>query len=101
MRESPSFDLMDQLAALGGQLDYFDPHIPEVTATREHAQWMGKRSIDWSAEAVAEYDCVLIVTNHRAFDLEELVGAADLIVDTRNAIVKAGLETEPGQLIKA
>ena len=37
MRESPTFHLMDQLADLGGEIDYFDPHIPEVTPTREHA----------------------------------------------------------------
>jgi UDP-N-acetyl-D-mannosaminuronate dehydrogenase len=34
----------------------------------------------------ARYDCVAILTDHRAFDYEMLTASADLIVDTRNAI---------------
>lgn len=101
MRESPAFELMDGLADLGAEVDYFDPHIPEVTPTREHARWTGTRSVDWSEEAVGSYDCVLISTNHKAFDLEGLLRSADLIVDTRNAVAKAGLTPREGQLVKA
>ena len=101
MRESPSFELMDELTDLGAAVDYYDPHLPDVTPTREHARWTGTRSIKWSDEAIASYDCVLISTNHKAFDLESLVRSADLIVDTRNAIARSGLEAREGQVVKA
>ena len=39
--------------------------------------------------ASREYDCVVIVTDHKAFDYDALVAEADLIVDTRNAIKTA------------
>ncbi|MFM1557672.1 MAG: nucleotide sugar dehydrogenase [Roseibacillus sp.] len=101
MRESPTFDLMDELADLGAQIDYFDPHIPEVTPTREHARWTGTKSIEWTPENIASFDCILIATNHKLFDLESLLESADLIVDTRNAVAKAGLNPRKGQLVKA
>ncbi len=101
MRESPTFHLMDGLAALGAEIDYFDPHIPEITPTREHAAYTGRRSIAWTPENIAAYDCVVIATHHKAFDLASLVEHADRSVDTRNALAKAGVEAKPKQLIKA
>lgn len=101
MRESPTFELLDELADLGADVAYFDPHIPVVGPTREHARWEGMRSIDWSEDAIAQFDCVLIATNHQAFDLESLLRAADLVVDTRNAVAKSGLTPKLGQVVKA
>jgi len=36
--------------------------------------------------AAAESDCVVIVTDHKAFDYASIVERAPLIVDTRNAL---------------
>ena len=101
MRESPTFHLLEELAELGAEVAYYDPHVPVIGPTREHARWAGTRSIEWSEEEVASYDCVLIATNHAAFDLQSLLNAADLVVDTRNAIAKAGLQGAEGQVVKA
>ena len=101
MRESPAFHLLDGLKESGAQVDYYDPHIPEITPTREHAAWTGRRSIEWTPENIASYDCVVIATHHAAFDLAELVEHADLIVDTRNALAKDGVEAREGQLHKS
>lgn len=101
MRESPTFDLMDELADLGAEVSYHDPHIPEIIPTREHARWTGARSVAWAPEAIAAFDCVLIATNHQVFNLPELLESADLVVDTRNAIAKAGLVPREGQVVKA
>ena len=101
MRESPTFDLMDELAGLGADISYYDPHIPEVTPTREHARWTGTQSVEWQREVVEGFDCVLIATNHQAFDLQSLLEWADLVVDTRNAIAKAGLVPRSSQVVKA
>jgi UDP-N-acetyl-D-glucosamine dehydrogenase len=99
MRESPTFELMDRFRDLGAHVDFHDPHVPVVGPTREHMNWAGKESVAWSKETLASYDCVVISTHHAAFDLNELAAAADLIVDTRNAM--AGIAAKEGQVVKA
>lgn len=101
MRESPTFALMDALADLGAEVAYYDPHIPEIIPTREHARWTGARSVEGTPEIIAGFDCVLIATNHRVFDLAGLLESADLVIDTRNAIARAGLTPREGQVVKA
>jgi UDP-N-acetyl-D-glucosamine dehydrogenase len=101
MRASPTFELMDLLSERGAMVDYYDPHISVIGPTREHANWQGKESIKWEQSIVSDYDLVLIATDHKAFNLDELLSWAPLIVDTRNAIGKSGLMTTPGQLWKA
>lgn len=101
MRESPTFQFLDKFESLGAEVDYYDPHIPEISPTREHAEWIGKKSVEWSRDQISGFDVVVISTNHRCFDLSELLDWAPLVVDTRNAIVKAGLQGAAGQVIKA
>jgi UDP-N-acetyl-D-glucosamine dehydrogenase len=43
-------------------------------------------------EAAADADCVVIVTDHSAFDYQGLVARSRLIVDTRNAL--KGIESK-------
>lgn len=86
MRESPSFKIMDLLKQYGAEVDYYDPHIPEITPTREHAEWTGTKSIEWGKEKLEQYDAVIISTNHSDINYEELAECSDCIVDTRNAM---------------
>jgi UDP-N-acetyl-D-glucosamine dehydrogenase len=99
MRESPTFHLMDKLQDLGAVIEYCDPHIPEITPTREHSAWTGKRSIEWREEVVRGFDAVLISTHHAAFDLDQLADWSELIIDTRNAM--SGIEVAEGKLVRA
>lgn len=99
MRESPTFELLDRFQNLGAHVDFYDPHIPIVGPTREHMEWAGKKSIEWSTENLKSYDCVVISTHHNVVNLDELSAAADLIVDTRNAMTKVA--TREGQVVKA
>lgn len=85
-RESPAFALLSLLKDLGGQLDYYDPHIPIIKPTREHMAWSGKRSIAWSKEVIQSYDAIIVCTAHDAVCYEDLGEWAKLIVDTRNAM---------------
>jgi UDP-N-acetyl-D-glucosamine dehydrogenase len=101
MRESPSFELLDGLKDLGAEVDYYDPHIPVVSPTREHAQWTGVKSVSWTHEKISSYDCVVISTNHKAVNLEELRDWSSLIIDTRNAFETIGLKTGNCKLVKA
>jgi len=93
MRESPTFELMDRFTALGASVSYYDPHVPEIGPTREHAKWKGTRSVAWTRDTIAKADAVVIATNHKAFNLRELAEWASLIVDTRDAMRDVPCET--------
>jgi UDP-N-acetyl-D-glucosamine dehydrogenase len=79
VRESPALDVMMLLQRRGGLMTYSDPHVPKLRV----------EGLDLHAspeEAAAQADCVVIVTDHAAFDYRALVERASLIVDTRNAL---------------
>jgi UDP-N-acetyl-D-glucosamine dehydrogenase len=83
-RESPSFELMKLLAAGGAIISYNDPHIPQLPQMRHH-DVPDLESQPLTAEYLAEQDCVLIATDHSAYDYDFIVQHAPLVVDTRNA----------------
>lgn len=85
-RESPSYVLMELLKQHGAEVSYYDPFVPVIKMTREHPQWAGTRSIEWSQEAVSAFDCVLIATAHACVDYKQLADWAQIVVDTRNAM---------------
>jgi UDP-N-acetyl-D-glucosamine dehydrogenase len=98
-RESPSYVLMEMLSERGAKVAYYDPYVPVIRPTREHAHWVGTQSIAWDRETIARYDLVLISTNHACVNYRELAEWAGCIVDTRNAMVN--IPTRPGQVWKA
>ena len=98
-RESPSYILLKKLQSKGAEVAYYDPHIPVIPLTREHAEWAGKRSIAWDQAELESFDTVIISTQHQAVDYQQVADWCLSIVDTRNAM--AGIETKPGQVSKA
>lgn len=86
MRESPTFIVMDLLKGRGATVDYYDPFIPVITPTREHAAWTGTRSVVWNEQTVRSYDAVVICTAHSGLDYAALARWSPCIVDTRNAL---------------
>jgi UDP-N-acetyl-D-glucosamine dehydrogenase len=42
-------------------------------------------SVELSPQTIASYDCLIIATNHSAYDWHTIVPAARLIIDTRGA----------------
>lgn len=86
---------MESLQARGAEVAYYDPYVPVIRPTREHAHWAGTRSVGWDRAAIAAYDLVLIATNHACVDYAELAAWARCIVDTRNAM--ASVATERGR----
>ena len=83
-RESPSFKLMELLSERGAELSYCDPHIPQLPKMRSFDVPELEHNPP-TAEYVGSLDCVLISTDHSAFDWVEIVKNAALVVDTRNA----------------
>jgi UDP-N-acetyl-D-glucosamine dehydrogenase len=83
-RESPSFVLMDLLRERGVELSYNDPHIPSLPDMRHH-DVPDLTSTELTAEFLESQDCVLIATDHSAYDYDFIVKHARLVIDTRNA----------------
>ncbi len=82
-RESPSFELIQQLSDLGAKVDYSDPHIPHTVPVRKHDLQLS--SVEITAQSIASYDAVLLATAHSAFDYDLIAQNAQLVLDTRNA----------------
>ena len=94
MRESPAVELMTLLEEKGAIVNYSDPHVPTFPKMRKYH--FDLESIDITADSIAEYDALLLATNHDKFDYSFIKQHAKLIVDTRgiyreggNNIVKA------------
>jgi UDP-N-acetyl-D-glucosamine dehydrogenase len=83
VRESPSFEIIEKLQDLGAQVDFNDPHVPATHKMRFHD--LQKSSVPLSTEALADYDCVVIATHHKAYDWQLIADHAKLIIATRNA----------------
>lgn len=83
-RESPSFVLMEKLLKLGAELTYNDPHVPSLPKMRAH-ELPAMNSQPLTAEYLSGQDCVLIATDHTAYDYPFIVRHANLVIDTRNA----------------
>ena len=97
-RESPSFELIQRLSALGAEVDYSDPHLPIMKATRRHDY--GLSSVDLTPESIGSFDALVLATNHSAFDYDLIARHAQLVVDTRNAF-KDHAEALGERLIRA
>ena len=79
-RESPALDVMRLLNEKGAMLSYNDPMVPSLRLGRSTL-----KSIEASPAIIAEHDCVIILTDHSAYDIRAIVEAAKLVIDTRNA----------------
>jgi UDP-N-acetyl-D-glucosamine dehydrogenase len=98
-RESPSYKLMELLKERGAEVSYYDPYVPVIRSTREHAAWAGTKSVSWDNETVESFDALLISTAHANVNYEEIGKWAKCIIDTRN--VMKGIEAKSGKIWKA
>jgi UDP-N-acetyl-D-glucosamine dehydrogenase len=97
-RESPGFELMTLLLRKGALVSYNDPHIPTLPSMRHYAlPEMSSQPL--TSDYLQSQDCVLIVTDHSAYDWTFIVNHADLVVDTRNAT--RGVASPAGRLVRA
>jgi UDP-N-acetyl-D-glucosamine dehydrogenase len=97
-RESPGFELMHRLLKKGAVGSYNDPHIPTLPPMR-HYDLPEMTSLALTPENLRAQDCVLVVTDHTAYDWSVVVKHADLIVDTRNAT--AAVAAPAGRVVQA
>ncbi len=84
MRESPTYVIMHLLEEMGAEVEYYDPHIPVIPPTREHAHYTGKKSVAWDELVVRGFDAAVVVTDHRGVDYDALRSWVPVVVDSRN-----------------
>ena len=89
-RESPSFRLIELLEEKGAEVDYNDPYIPITPKMRKHK--VTKQSVPLTKENLSRYDCVVIATDHSAYDARFIVENSNIVVDTRNLTGKSGMK---------
>lgn len=77
VRESPALRIMDRLGAKGAEVRYHDPHVPRFGE---------QQSVPLDIDALRETDCAVLVTDHKALDLDLVIQHCRLVVDTRNAL---------------
>ncbi len=85
VRESPAFKLMHLLEERGATVSYHDPYVIEIPRLREHADYIGRRSVPLTAQTLNDVDAALVVTDHDCVDYRLIVDSARVVIDTRNA----------------
>jgi len=79
VRESPALDVLALLEGLGARLSYSDPYVPRLQMD----------GLELESQPVLpscqNADCVVLITDHSAFDYAAIATHSKLIVDTRNA----------------
>ena len=86
VRESPALDVLELLEELGARLSYSDPYVPRLP-------WKGLELTSQSVfPSCQQADCVVLLTDHSAFDYAAIAHEALLIVDTRNAFRQYRME---------
>jgi UDP-N-acetyl-D-glucosamine dehydrogenase len=83
LRESPALTIIEALQKRGARVHYNDPYFPKIGKGRKYDLQMECVSL----EALDQYDCVVILTDHSDYDYQKIVAEAQLIIDTRNATI--------------
>ena len=81
LRESPALDIIHLLEQKGAEVAYHDPHVPAFQ--HEGLEMVGVTDLD---AALAAADCVIVATDHSAYDWASVTQAASLLVDTRHVV---------------
>jgi UDP-N-acetyl-D-glucosamine dehydrogenase len=86
LRESPGLQLYELFRENGAIVHYYDPYAKSFRDKRGNEV----HSITYDLNSMRQYDCMVLVTNHRVFDYQKIADLGVAIVDTRNAF--AGID---------
>ncbi|MBT8382735.1 MAG: nucleotide sugar dehydrogenase [Ignavibacteria bacterium] len=92
MRESPSLKLIEILREKGAEVEYHDPLVARLPRMRNYNYDM--ESVDLSKKKVADYDLVILSTDHSSFDYKLIAENAKIIVDTRNSFESRSIKSD-------
>lgn len=97
-RETPAAEIIHLLAEQGVQVEYHDPHVPVFPTMRRWDFTLTSQAL--TPELLEAADAVVVVTDHAAIDWQLIAAHARVVVDTRNALQRRGLQAR-GLLVKA
>ena len=83
-RESPSIDVLQRLAGRGAEVGAMDPHVAPARIAERGFRTVG-------TDELAGWDLAVLLTDHRAFDLEAIAAAVPVVFDTRGAYRRQGV----------
>lgn len=86
-RESPSIKILKILSERGAKASYFDPLVKNYVSHR-YGRLPGVEIPALDADILARQDATLILTDHDAFDYDQIVASSKLVIDTRNATAR-------------
>ncbi|MHA0289050.1 nucleotide sugar dehydrogenase [Mycobacterium sp. C3-094] len=86
-RESPSVRVAQLLSSMGAEVLGADPHIVEATPIDS----LLKR-VEATPEVLESADAVVLLTDHDAFDFEEIVARSTFILDCRHRLQGPNVE---------
>ena len=87
VRESPALDIIRLLEEKGAHVEYHDPHVPSFV--EDGARMHSVEDLD---AALAAADVVVVVTDHSAYDWDDVASKARVVVDTRHVLPVQTLE---------
>ncbi len=96
VRESPALSIIEELLDKGALVSYHDPFIAEMKLDGKGQM----TSVPLTDAALAESDCVVIVTDHSDLDYARVVRLAPLIVDSRNVTRRVSLPEHEAKIIR-
>ncbi len=80
VRESPALDVISLLQDRGAEVVFHDPYVAKVRLEDEEIM----ERTDFSEALLESADCVVIVTDHSAYDWQQILDHSRLVVDTRH-----------------
>lgn len=89
VRESPGLELYKLLEEKGAIVEFYDPHVSQFLDEHVGAPICG---IELNEQSLIQYDLVILVTDHTAFDYHWIAQQSQLILDTRDAF--GGIDTD-------
>jgi len=81
LRESPALEIIQLLIKRGAKLNYSDPFFPEIDL-------LGKKlkSKKITPKLLEKVDCIVLATDHSAFDYQLIKSSPALKIDTRGVL---------------
>jgi UDP-N-acetyl-D-glucosamine dehydrogenase len=81
LRESPALVVIEMLRHAGAEVAYNDPYFAQVGSGRKYELNLTSTPLS----EIGQFDCVVILTDHSAYNYRDIVARAKRVVDSRNA----------------
>ena len=87
LRESPGLEIYRLLRLKGAWTEFFDPHVESFVSVLGNTV----SGTVLAEDTLAQFDAVVLVTDHDAFDYKKIAAESKAILDCRNAFAVRGI----------